>query len=111
MTEAQFQASVIELAELQGWRVYHVAKVKGQLRATTSLGYPDLTMVRGTRLIFAELKTEIGRVTDDQEKWLNDLQQVSDFVEAYAPICGPRGVIVTAWRPSDWPDIEQALKR
>ena len=39
-----------------GWRVYHVAKVKGHLRARTSPGFPDLVMVRAPRLLFAELK-------------------------------------------------------
>ena len=58
LTEANFQNTVIELAEWHKWRIYHVAKVKGQLRSKTSVGFPDLVLVRRGRLLFAELKTE-----------------------------------------------------
>ena len=41
-SEADFQRTVIELAELHRWRIYHVARVKGKLRSHTSKGFPDL---------------------------------------------------------------------
>ena len=57
-----FSNTIIELAELHQWRIYHVAKVKGQLRADTSKGFPDLVLARdyrpAARLVFAELKLE-----------------------------------------------------
>ena len=54
-TEAQFQAVVIEYAELHGWRVYHTHDSR-----RSQPGFLDLTMVRPPRLIFAELKSEDG---------------------------------------------------
>ena len=54
-------------------RIYHVAKVKGQLRSHTSKGFPDLVLARdyrpAARLVFAELKLEGEDPTDDQEIW------------------------------------------
>ena len=92
MKEADFQAAVIELAEVLGWRVYHTHNSR-----RSQPGFPDLTMVRDGNLIFAELKTTSRRPTPDQMSWLNDLGIVP-------------GLVVFIWRPSDWPDIEWALK-
>ena len=36
-------------------------------------GYPDVTAVKGHRLVYAELKTEKGKVTPTQEQWLEEL--------------------------------------
>ena len=70
-TEAQFQAVVIEYAELHGWRVYHTHDSR-----RSQAGFPDLTMVRAEpRLIFAELKSEGGKPTDEQTAWLLDLDR------------------------------------
>ena len=103
MKEADFQAAVIELAEMQGWRVYHTHDSR-----RSPPGFPDLTMVRRQRLIFAELKREDGNPTDEQTAWLIDLGIVSD--STHALILGPPVVEVFLWRPSDWPEIEKALK-
>ena len=99
LSEADFQKTVIQTAELHQWRIYHVAKVKGQLRSKTSVGFPDLVLARYGRLIFAELKRE-GEVPDDnQEIWLNLLRSGhSVHVEVYV------------WRPSDWREIENILR-
>ena len=59
LKEKDFQKTVIELAELQGWRVYHVANVRKQLRSKTGEGFPDLVLAR-ERCLFRELKTETG---------------------------------------------------
>ena len=104
LTEANFQATVIELAELHRWRIYHVAKVKGQLRSETSKGFPDLVFARPgigaqyvrARLVFAELKLEGEYPTEDQEIWLDLLRSA--------------GKDVYVWRPSDWREIEEVLR-
>ena len=90
--ESDFQAAVIDLAEWQGWRVYHTHDSRG-----SQPGFPDLTMVRPPQLIFAELKIGNANTTHTQDKWLNDLGDVP-------------GILVFLWRPSDWPGIECALK-
>ena len=67
--EGDLQRNIIELAEMLGYRCYHVAKVKGHLRARTSLGFPDLVMVKAPRLIFAELKAPGKYLTPEQKAW------------------------------------------
>ena len=57
-------------------------------------GFPDLTMVRGERLAFAELKAENGRVSPDQRTWLESLSLVAE---------------VYVWKPSHWNEIEEVL--
>ena len=96
LTESDFQATVIELAELHRWLVYHTHDSR-----RSAPGFPDLTMVRRGHLIFAELKTEKGPLTEDQAHWLRELGKVSD---AYHRI----GRYV--WRPSDWREIEEILR-
>lgn len=94
-SEAQFQALVLDRARKLGWRTMHVvrSRVGGKGRGaqwvtnTSSKGYPDLTLVRGGRLIFVELKTESGTASPEQIDWMRDLQAVNarapEAVEAY----------------------------
>ena len=91
MTEKEFQSRVIYEAELAGWKVYHTYDSRRSQR-----GYPDLTMVRAPRVIFAELKTEGGRVTETQKQWLDAFGQTP--VETYL------------WRPSDTDAILAVLE-
>jgi hypothetical protein len=97
-TEKQFQEAVLEYAKLCGWRTYHPFDSR---RSTH--GYPDLTLVRDGTLIFAELKTETGRLSAAQCDWLEDLAAVSHGAAPW--------VIVRTWRPADWPEIERLLAR
>lgn len=91
-SERQFQAAVLEYAELVGWRCYHT-RASRRSRA----GFPDLTMVRCDRLVFAELKTNRGRVPTEQAAWLDALAR-----------CG--AVETDLWRPIDWSTIERVLR-
>ena len=95
MTEAELQAWVLETAQLHGWLCHHAYVSytaprgrKGQLR--TNPGFPDLVLAKGDRLIFAELKTQKGRIRPEQKVWLEELN----------------GVV---WRPSDMEQIEGIL--
>jgi hypothetical protein len=90
MSEAEWQRTVTEYATLRGWRWFH----DNDSRLNRS-GLPDLLMVRTGRIVFAELKSEKGRVRPEQQDWLNDLEVCC--VEAYL------------WRPSDWPVVERVL--
>ncbi len=96
-SEKDFQAEVIELAIKQGWPkelIYHTHDSR-----RSQGGFPDLQMIRGHRLIVAELKKDsVTKIPDDQAAWL----------EAFA------GVTVMSthlWRPRDMEDIIQRLKR
>jgi len=91
-SERDFQAAVLDLARLRGWRSFHVRESQGSAH-----GWPDLILLRRGRMIAAELKSMKGRPTPWQLVWLEDLGQVA-------------GVESHLWRPSDWDDIEQALR-
>ena len=97
LSESDFQNTVIELAKLHRWLVYHTFDSR-----RSDPGFPDLTMVRDGRLIFAELKTEKGRLTGDQAHWLHELGKV---IEPYQ-----RHVARYVWRPADWREIEEVLR-
>lgn len=93
ITERAFQAEVLHLAGLFGWRVFHPYDSRRSQR-----GFPDLTLVRGDRLVFAELKSEGGRVRPEQVEWLDALGGVGGCVEAFL------------WRPSDLDAIAGVLR-
>jgi hypothetical protein len=91
ISERQFMAQVTRLANLLGWKTYHTHDSR-----RSEAGSPDLVLVRRPRLIFAELKSERGKATDEQRAWLGELRE-----------CGQS---VYLWRPSDWREIERVLR-
>lgn len=97
--EDEFQATVTQLAETCGFRVMHVrrARVRGDrwATATSIAGWPDLVILGHGRALFVELKSERGRVTDEQSALLAELRDA--------------GLDARLWRPSDWPSIEATL--
>lgn len=101
-SERSFQARVVELARLLGWRVYHSrpAMYRSGRWATPlqgDAGLPDLILCKPPRLIFAELKREKGKVSHAQQAWLDALSQCN-------------GVEVYLWKPSDWKAIAKILQ-
>jgi hypothetical protein len=93
LSEKAFSQTVTDLARLLGWACYRT-----WLSVRSPAGFPDLVLVRPPRLIFAELKSEKGRLTEAQRAWIELLAQVP-AVETYV------------WRPSDWPTILAVLSR
>ena len=93
ITEKAFQQAVVDLARLNGWLCYHTYDSR-----RSEAGFPDLVLVKGRVLIFAELKKEKGRLTKDQAAWREALWNV--------PKIG-----VCLWRPSDWNAIKATLER
>lgn len=91
-SEAEFQGAVVNLARTWHWLVYHTFDSRH-----SEAGFLDLTCVRAPELLIVELKTEKGRVSDAQQNWIDQLVGC--------------GVEVHVWRPSDWPFIEDRLKR
>lgn len=91
-TEKQFEAQVKELAMRFGWLYYHTWR---SIRSPA--GFPDCVMVKGDWVIFAELKSEKGKVTEPQKEWLDAL-----FIA---------GEEVYTWRPSQFDDIVKVLRR
>ena len=91
LTEKAFMDSIVELARNTGWLVYPPYDSR-----RSEPGFPDLVMTKPKRLVIAEIKTEKGKTSPAQDKWLETLRTA-------------RGVKVKLWRPSDWPEIERTL--
>lgn len=109
VTEAGLLRAIVRFAGLHGWRWFHcpdaaLAELAKSERwdAMPAPGYPDLTLARGGRLIFAELKSAKGKIRDDQAGWLAELEEVRH----------ERGIEVYVWRPRDWSSgkIEEVLR-
>ena len=102
LLESEFQRQVLDFAVMSGWQTFHVRagrtidswRTPGS--GTMAKGWPDLVLVKGDRLIFAELKRDGAKPTAEQE-WVGSiLDEVAEY---------------HVWRPSDWSGIEAALGR
>lgn len=90
--EREFQGTVVDLALLRGWRVFHDHDSR-----RNAAGLPDLLLVKPPRMIWVELKAEKGRLSAEQQQWLDALgrcTEVSTFV----------------WRPHQWDEIQEVLR-
>jgi len=105
LTEAQFQRQVVELAKLCGWSVAHFRPARTEKGWRTPVtadgaGFPDLVLARPPELVFAELKSERGKPSPAQVRWLEALCEVAaenEWVRCYV------------WRPSDFEDVRAVL--
>ena len=93
ISEKQLQAAVLELAETLHWRCYHTYDSR-----RSQAGFPDLVMVKGKRVVFAELKSARGKLSVAQADWGAALLLA--------------GGSWYEWRPADWLDgsIEKVLR-
>jgi len=90
-SEKHFMGRVQRAAKVFGWAVFHQLDSVG-----TAPGFPDLVLIKPPRVIFAELKSEHGRLRLSQRLVLSLL--------ARCP-----GVETYTWRPSDEPVIWRVL--
>ena len=100
ISEKVFQAEVIKAARIHGWRVAHfrpgmtqrgrwVTPVQGD-----GAGFPDLVLVKD-RVLFVELKTGDGVISEKQKAWITAL--------------GLAGASVDVWRPDQIDEILEVL--
>lgn len=93
VSERDFRQQVIDLAILLGFKAYF---------SWTSIhsprGFPDLVLANPEkkRVIYAELKSEKGKTTPEQDEWLKALAE-----------CGQE---VYIWKPSLWEEIVAILR-
>jgi len=93
VTERDLREWIRDLCKLFGWKMYF---------SWTSIhsprGFPDLVLCNPEqkRVIFAELKTNKGKVTPYQQEWLDALDGA--------------GAEVYLWRPGDIEGIAEILR-
>ena len=99
-SEKLFQDQVIQIARMNGWRVFHPAPMRGhdgtwRTPLMGDKGFVDLVLAHPQRgLIFAELKTIKGKVAPEQAQWLMAIQPHAE---------------VYLWRPTDLEAIAKRL--
>lgn len=91
VAEKDFQIDVQDLLTRGGWLWAHIKDARRQ----AATGLPDIVAVKGRRLLFAELKTMAGRVTPEQQAWLDRVREAG--AEAFV------------WRPDQWDSIVWTL--
>ncbi len=91
LSERDLATLVADTARLAGWKRYHTFDSR-----RSNHGFPDEVLARGDRLLFAELKSEQGKLRPEQAEWLEALSGI-ETVEAHL------------WRPSDWDAIVHVL--
>ena len=100
MLEKHFQQKVITVAHYYGWLVQHTRAVNSDGRWMTPIsgdaGFVDLVLVHPTRgLIFAELKSDRGKVSPHPAEWITAL---GEYAECHV------------WRPKDLHSIVHRLQ-
>ncbi len=99
ITERQWQAQVIQIARLHGWMVHWTWNSRH-----SPPGEPDLRMLKVTqypsrhvgRYLLAELKTDAGKLTAEQQDVANNLW-----------CCA--GIEFFVWRPKDLSEVIEVL--
>ena len=81
-TEADLREQIRTLCKLYGWLMYFTWNSRN-----SPSGFPDLVLVnpQQKRVVFAELKTEAGKVTPGQAEWLDALMACGQEVEVWRP--------------------------
>jgi hypothetical protein len=103
LTEQEWQRQVTDLAELCGWHWAHWRAARTEhgwrtpVSGTIGAGFVDLILVhpRRRRALLIELKSDIGRLSDEQRDVHEVLRQA--------------GLEVDVWRPRDWERVVAAL--
>lgn len=100
VTESAYQAQIVDFADRRRWVSMHVhrSRVGDRVVTTTGLdgtGWPDLTCFRPPRRVAIEVKRELGKLTPEQEAWL-EILAASGFETLVA-------------RPSNWDEVVALL--
>jgi hypothetical protein len=95
LPEKDFTLAVIALAQSLKWTVAHFRTAKitrkdGTVYYETPVqadgaGFPDLVMVRGSRIVWMELKSHRGKVSEEQKVWLGRLRGATEDVYVFRP--------------------------
>jgi hypothetical protein len=75
-SERLFQDKVEQIAKMNGWLIFHASPhmVRPGVWRSDGKGFPDLVLCHPSRgLIFAELKSQEGRLSHEQKLWAEAL--------------------------------------
>lgn len=111
--EKAYQAQVIKIAKMLGWRVHHSRSVQlANGRYATPLqghaGLPDLILAKDGRVVFIELKGTGGSVQDSQLSWATALTGDEKIERGRVYQCSSHAYVL-AW-PEHW-DVLLSLLR
>jgi hypothetical protein len=101
LTETAFLSQVLELAAIYGWEGAHFRPAltgrgwRTPVQGSLGKGWPDLVLIRGNRLIFAELKARRGKTSPDQERVMAVLAGAAE---------------IHLWFPEDFDAIVETLR-
>lgn len=87
--ETPFLGRVLALARQHGWAAYHTHDSR-----KSAPGFPDVVLVR-EGVLWRELKTNTGKLTQEQATWLSLLCHAGQDADV--------------WRPRDWDAIVARL--
>ena len=102
INEAEFQRAVVKVARLYGWLVDHTPPMRnagGDIYTGGLTGKTDLLLLsqKGKGIIFAELKTQKGKMSAAQC--------------SFQDVVNMNGGEHYIWRPGDWDAIVERLRR
>jgi hypothetical protein len=123
VSETQLADQVIDLARILGWRSLVIRPARTKHGWVTPVagdgkGWPDLTLLRSRdgRLVFAELKREVGGiVSNDQAAWLAAMAAIAGDWTRHIADAGKYNLPalrleVHLWKPSDLADPIEASR-
>lgn len=80
MAELNLQKHVQAIAKANGWKYHHECYSLG-----SDKGWPDLVLVR-ERVVYVELKKEMGIIAPEQTAWLDLLKSAGQEVYVWRPM-------------------------
>lgn len=101
VSEALFTQQVLQLASALNWRSAHFRPAMTSQGWRTPVqgdgkGFFDLVLIRTPRVIFAELKSERGKLSPEQVEWMESVAGCP--TENYT------------WKPNQLDDVARILK-
>ena len=93
LSERDFQKQVTDLLEANGWLWTHTPDSRRNLGHR---GFPDIVAVKPPYTLFIEIKTDKGRLSPFQKRWIDALNAAD----------GAAAVI----RPKDWENFKTLIE-
>jgi hypothetical protein len=99
MTHAALMSAIRAEAATLGLMTFHgIPAGETAIERAWSAGFPDLVIVGPGGLMFVEVKSERGRLAEEQWSW--------------AGLLLLSGAVHVTWRPADWPEnVKEQLGR